>query len=96
MIQKSYQANNLFFSKFKRSYFAVPSEFIKMRNSSKLKTLLIKYTISLDMGDDEIFKLMLTDKHNNNAQLFEGKSYSIVLAKAYSYLLQQLKNSPSP
>jgi hypothetical protein len=63
-----------------------------MRNATKLKTLLMKYTVSFDMGDDEVFKLMLTDKQNNNAQLFEGKSYSIVLGKAYSYLLQILKN----
>jgi len=64
-----------------------------MRNTTKLKALLLKYTVSFDMGDDEIFKLMLTDKQNNRTQLFEGKSYSIVLGKAYSYLLQELKNS---
>jgi hypothetical protein len=64
-----------------------------MRNSTKLKTLLMKYSITLDMGDDEIFKLMLTDKQTNEAQLFEGKSYSYVLSKAYSYLLKQLKNT---
>ena len=62
-----------------------------MRNTTKLKTLLLKYTVSFDMGDDEIFKLMLTDKQNNNSQLFEGKSYSIVVSKAYSHLLRELK-----
>ena len=62
-----------------------------MRNSTKLKTLLMKFTVSLDMGDDEVFKLMLTDKQNNQSQLFEGKSYSVVLGKAYSYLLRELK-----
>jgi hypothetical protein len=62
-----------------------------MRNATKLKTLLMKFTVSLDLGDDDLFKLMLTDKQTNNAQLFEGKSYSVVLAKAYSYLLQELK-----
>lgn len=62
-----------------------------MRNATKLKTLLMKYTVSLDMSDDEVFRLMLTDKQNNNGQLFEGKSYSVVLGKAYSYLLQQVK-----
>ena len=66
-----------------------------MRNSTRLKTLLIKYTLSLDMDDDEMFKLVLTGKQHNEVQMFEGKSYSIVLAKAYSYLLQQLKESPS-
>lgn len=66
-----------------------------MRNTSKLKTLLIKYTVSLEMGDDEIFKLILTDKQNNHAQLFEGNSYSIVMEKAYRYLLKQIRDSTS-
>lgn len=64
-----------------------------MRNSTKLKTLLMKYTVSLDMGDDEIFRLILTDKQTNEGQIFEGKSYSYVLGKAYSYLLKQLKSN---
>ena len=63
-----------------------------MRNTTKLKTLLLKYTVSLDMDDDQQFKLMLTDKQTNEAQLLEGKSYSDVLARAYSYLLKELKS----
>jgi len=43
------------------------------------------------MDDDEIFTLLLTDKNTNHSQQFEGKSYSLVLAKAYSYLLKSLK-----
>jgi len=46
------------------------------------------------MGDDEQFKLILTDKQTNEANLFEGKSYSMVLSKAYSYLLKELKKFP--
>ena len=64
-----------------------------MRNSTKLKTLLLRYTISLDLDDDGMFKLMLSGKHNNEAQLFEGKSYGVVLAKAYSYLLKKLREN---
>ena len=64
-----------------------------MRNSTKLKTLLLRYTITLDLDDDGMFKLMLTGKHNNEGQLFEGKSYGVVLAKAYSYLLKKLRES---
>jgi hypothetical protein len=64
-----------------------------MRNSTKLKTLLMKYSITLDLSNDEIFRLILTDKQNNEAQLFEGKSYGYVLAKAYSYLMKKLKES---
>ena len=62
-----------------------------MRNTTKLKILLQKYTVSFDMDDDEIFTLLLTDKNTNHMQQFEGKSYSLVLAKAYSYLLKSLK-----
>lgn len=65
-----------------------------MRNTTKLKTLLMKYTVSFDMGDDEQFKLMLLDKQTNQSHLIEGPSYSIVLGKAYSIMLQELKKLP--
>jgi hypothetical protein len=64
-----------------------------MRNTTKLKTLLIKYTISLDRSEDEEFKMMLTDKQTNESEVFAGKSYGIVLSKAYSYLLKVLKEN---
>ncbi|MBE0651185.1 MAG: hypothetical protein IH595_10125 [Bacteroidales bacterium] len=63
-----------------------------MRNTTKLKILLQKYTVSLNTDDDAVFKLRLTDKDRGTMQDFEGASYSIVLAKAYSYLLKVLKN----
>ena len=63
-----------------------------MRNTTKLKILLQKYTVTLNTDDDEIFKLRLTDKNKGNMQDFKGASYSVVLAKAYSYLLKVLKN----
>ena len=66
----------------------------EMRNTTKLKTLLMKYTVSFDMGDDEIFKLILLDKQTNESHLLEGESYSIVLGKAYSYMLKKLKKIP--
>lgn len=62
-----------------------------MRNSTKLKTLLLKYTILLDITDDGMFKLILTDKQSDKTELFEGESYGKVLAKAYSHLLKELK-----
>jgi len=62
-----------------------------MRNTTKLKILLQKYTVSLDMNEDESFVLVLADKTSNNMQQFEGESYSRVLAMAYSYLLRTLK-----
>jgi hypothetical protein len=47
--------------------------------------------VSLDLDSEEQFKLVLTDKGTNDMEQFEGKSYSVVLAKAYSYLLKALK-----
>lgn len=63
-----------------------------MRNTTKLKILLQKYTVTIDRDEDEIFVLLLTDKNSGKMQEFEGKSYSSVIQKAYSYLLRVLKN----
>ena len=49
------------------------------------------YTIHLDLSEDEIFQLMLTNKRTNEGHLFEGKSYGMVLSKAYSRMLKDLK-----
>jgi len=62
-----------------------------MRNTTKLKHMLLKYTFTLDMDEDDFFKLVLTDKQTNHMQLIEGKSYSEVLSKGYSYFLKELK-----
>ncbi|MBL0308913.1 MAG: hypothetical protein IPP77_04320 [Bacteroidetes bacterium] len=69
----------------------MPFIFKSMRNTTKLKTLLIKYTVSLDMDDDGGWVLLLTDKGNNEMKQFEGESYSRVLSLAYSFLLRDLK-----
>ena len=63
-----------------------------MRNTTKLKLLLQKYTVSLDLNDDETFLLILSDKSTNNMHEFVGKSYSVVISKAYSFMIRVLKN----
>ena len=62
-----------------------------MRNTTKLKILLQKYRITLDMDVDGQFTMLLTDKDTGSVFELEGKSYSIVIAKAYSHLLRVLK-----
>ena len=47
------------------------------------------------MDDDGIFKLMLTDKANNEAHLFEGKTYVAVMSKAHQHLMKELKKANS-
>lgn len=53
----------------------------------------MKYSITLDLDSAEIFHLVLTDKQSNESQIFEGKSYGYVLAKAYSYMLKKLRET---
>lgn len=62
-----------------------------MRNTTKLKILLQKFKITLDMDLDGQFTMLLTDKDTGKIHELEGKSYSIVIAKAYSHLLRVLK-----
>lgn len=62
-----------------------------MRNNTKLKLLLQKYTVTFERENDGLFVLLLTEKNTGRMKEFEGKSYTIVLNKAYSYLLRILK-----
>ncbi len=64
-----------------------------MRNTTKLKAILLKYSVCLDMSDDGLFTMNLVDKvHPDKMQTLEGKSYSYVVTKAYSYLQSELKS----
>ena len=71
--------------------FTALKAFENMRNTTKLKILLQKYRVTLDMDSDEQFTMILTDKDTGKIHELEGKSYSIVIAKAYSHLLRMLK-----
>jgi hypothetical protein len=63
-----------------------------MRNTTKLKHLLIKYTATFNLEDEGLFQLMIQDKFNRNkSAIFEGKSYAIVLSQAYRYMLKEIK-----
>ncbi len=63
-----------------------------MRNTTKLKHLLIKYTATFNLEDEGLFHLMIQDKFNRNKNaIFEGKSYAIVLDRAYRYMMKEIK-----
>ena len=66
-----------------------------MRNSTKLKNILLKYSLALDL-EGELFKLTLVDKQSNLMSSFEGGSYSEVLRKAHSHLLLETKPERKP
>ncbi|MBK6732249.1 MAG: hypothetical protein IPG60_15290 [Bacteroidetes bacterium] len=64
-----------------------------MRNTTMLKAVLLKYSITIDMDDDEKFTMQLKDKQSNKVEVIKSKNYSGLIRKAYSYLLQDLKGS---
>ena len=62
-----------------------------MRNTTKLKAILLKYTVSFDMNDDEIFSMTLINKNTGIGAEFQAKTYSVVISKAYYYMLGELR-----
>jgi hypothetical protein len=63
-----------------------------MRNTTKLKAILSKYTVTLDLSAEGEFTLILMDKETlDEGTDIYGKSYSEVLRKAYSYYKRKLK-----
>ena len=63
-----------------------------MRNTTMLKHLLIKYDILFTMDEGEYFKIVITDKSSHESEIIEGKTYSEILRKAYSYMLKHLSS----
>jgi hypothetical protein len=43
------------------------------------------------MDDEDRFHLTLIDKRNRSTQTFTDKAYSIVIGKAFSYMLKEIK-----
>jgi hypothetical protein len=63
-----------------------------MRNTTKLKQILLKYDLALSLEEESLLRLTLVDKTTGSLQSFEHSSYSQLIAKAYSYLLRSLKH----
>ncbi|MBI4931318.1 MAG: hypothetical protein HY841_11185 [Bacteroidetes bacterium] len=64
-----------------------------MRNTTKLKAILLKYTVSFDMNDDEIFTMTIIDKTLGSGKEFQAKTYSQVISKAYHFMSGELRKS---
>lgn len=62
-----------------------------MRATTKLKLLLIRYSVQLDLDEEEQMVLTLTDKVFGAHEHFKGKTYSVLIGKAYSFMLRTLK-----
>jgi hypothetical protein len=62
-----------------------------MRNTTKLKQMLLKYDLDLSMDEDGLMTLTLVDKITGTLSSFEHSSYSGLLSKCYSHFLKELK-----
>ena len=62
-----------------------------MRNTTKLKQILLKYDLALSMEEDSLLKLTLVDKNTGSFTRFENSSYSQLLSKCYSFFIKELK-----
>jgi len=66
-----------------------------MRNTTKLKQILLKYDVDISMDEENLMKLTLVDKITGSLAFFEHSSYSQLINKSYSYFIQQLKKAES-
>jgi hypothetical protein len=66
-----------------------------MRNTTKLKNILYKYVVSFELTEDEQFVMILVDINHGNREILQAKSYSLVISKAYSFMLRELKKEES-
>lgn len=62
-----------------------------MRNTTKLKQILLKYDLDLSMDGDNLIKITLIDKNTGVLTRFENSSYSTLVSKSYSYFLKAIK-----
>jgi hypothetical protein len=63
-----------------------------MRNTTKLKQILLKYDLDLSMDEDGLLHLTLVNKMTGSLTHFENSAYSTLLSKSYSYFLKELKS----
>jgi len=62
-----------------------------MRTTTKLKHILQLYTVTIDMDEEAQMHLMIFDKHDNSSEEFINKSYSVVVDKAFRYMMKKIK-----
>jgi len=62
-----------------------------MRNTTKLKQILLKYDLALSLAEENLMRLTLVDKFTGKMQDFDHSSYSHLIGKGYGYLLKSLK-----
>jgi hypothetical protein len=63
-----------------------------MRNTTKLKQILLKYDLAISMEEECLMKLTLVDKTTGRMKSFEHASYSQLISQGYGFLLKELKS----
>jgi hypothetical protein len=64
---------------------------IHMRNTTKLKQILLKYDLALSLAEESLLKITLFDKLTGDPVSFDHGSYSHLISKCYSHFLKELK-----
>jgi hypothetical protein len=57
-----------------------------MRNTTKIKHLLVLYFMDLSMDDDGLMRLTITNKTSGEQKQFESTKYAVVIDKAFRYM----------
>lgn len=64
-----------------------------MKNTTKLRNILQLYSINLDIDEDDNFYLTLINKISKSAETIIDKKYSIVVGKAFSHMVKEMKKN---
>jgi hypothetical protein len=62
-----------------------------MRNTTKLKHLLVLYYLDLSMDDDGLMHLTITNKSTGQQKEFESAKYAVVVDKAFRYMSKETR-----
>ena len=60
-----------------------------MRNTTKIKHLLVLYYLDLSMDDDGLMHLTITNKTTAEQKEFESTKYAVVIDRAFRYMSKQ-------
>jgi hypothetical protein len=64
-----------------------------MRNTTKIKHLLVLYYLDLSMDDDGLMHLTITNKATGEEKQFESTKYAVVIDKAFRYMSKETRKS---
>jgi hypothetical protein len=62
-----------------------------MRNTTKLKQILLKYDLALSLAEENFLRITLFDRLTGDPVSFEHSSYSHLISRCYSHFLKELK-----